>query len=68
MSTDIPVSTIKSQPLTNTPTTGDATLVDDPVALVDDPTALVGGPNTIVENIKTTVTTAKLFTKIPRSS
>ncbi len=34
------------------PVTGDATLVDDPVALVDDPVALVGGPSAISEGIK----------------
>lgn len=65
---DKPIAFIKEQALTNTPTTGDATLVDDPVALVDDPTALVGGPNTITENIKTSVKPSQLFTKIPRSS
>lgn len=68
MSTDIPVSTIKAQPLTNTPVNGDLTLVDDPVALVDDPVALVGGPVTIIENIRSSVTPSKLYTKIPRSS
>lgn len=68
MSNDIPVSTIKAQPLTNTPVNGDATLVDDPVALVDDPVALVGGPVTISENIKVSVKPFQLFTKIPRSS
>lgn len=66
--TDIPVSTIKAQPLINTPVNGDATLVDDTVALVDSPTALVGGPVTISENIRTKVTPTQLFTKIPRSS
>lgn len=65
---DIPVATIKAQVLTNTPVNGDATLVDDPVALVDSPTALVGGPVTIVENLRVSVTTPKLFPKIPRSS
>lgn len=65
---DIPVSTIKAQALTNTPTTGDATLFDDPVALFDDPAALFGGPNTVTENIRTTVKPPQLFTKIPRSS
>lgn len=68
MTNDIPVSTIKEQALTDTPVTGDATLVDDPVALVDDPSALVGGPNTIIESIQAKVTAPKLFTKIPRSS
>lgn len=68
MTNDIPVSTIKAQPLTSTPVNGDNTLVDDPVALVDDPVALVGGPVTIVENIKTSVKPFQLFTKIPRSS
>lgn len=67
MSNDIPVSTIKEQALTNTPTTGDTTLVDDTVVLVDG-AGLVGGPNTIIDNIKTVVTPNQLFTKIPRSS
>lgn len=65
---DIPVSTIKKQALTNTPVNGDATLVDDPIALVDSPTALVGGPVTITEEVKSSVKTTQLFTKLPRSS
>lgn len=64
---DVPVSTIREQALTDTPTTGDSTLVDDTVVLVDG-SGLVGGPNTIVESINTKVTTSKLYTKIPRSS
>lgn len=67
MSNDIPVSTIKEQALTNTPTTGDTTLVDDTVVLVDG-AGLVGGPHTITDNIKSKVTPTKLFTKIPRRS
>jgi hypothetical protein len=67
MTNDVPVSIIKEQALTDTPTTGDSTLVDDTVVLVDG-TALVGGPNTITENIKTSVKPSELFTKIPRSS
>lgn len=68
MSNDIPVSTIKEQSLTNTPATGDATLVDDPVALVDSSTSLTGGPNTPIESIQSKATDVKLYTKIPRSS
>lgn len=64
---DKPIAFIKEQPLTDTPTTGDATLVDDTVVLVDG-TGLVGGPNTITENIRTSVKPTELFTKIPRSS
>jgi hypothetical protein len=64
---DKPIAFIKEQPLTDTPTTGDATLVDDTVVLVDG-TALVGGPNTITDNIRTSVKPPELFTKIPRSS
>lgn len=52
-----PKGSIKHQSQTDTPITGDATLVDDPVALVDDPTALVGGQTSIssdmVANVKT---------------
>lgn len=55
MSTDIPIVSIKHQAHTTTPVTGDATLVDDPVALVDDPTALVGGPNTSIENLSVAI-------------
>lgn len=42
-----PRISIKNQVQTDKPITGDAILVDDPVALVDDPTALVGGPSVI---------------------
>lgn len=59
--TDIPNGFIKNQPLTTMPVTGDATLVDDPVALVDDPVALVGGPSAISEGIK-----AKAVPLVPR--
>lgn len=52
MTNDQPNGFIKNQPLTTTPITGDATLVDDPVALVDDPVALVGGLTAISEGIK----------------
>lgn len=52
MTNDIPNGFIKNQPLITMPVTGDATLVDDPVALVDDPVALVGGPSTISESIQ----------------
>lgn len=52
MTTDKPTAFIKHQSLTVTPITGDATLVDDPVALVDDATALVGGPAAISEGIQ----------------
>lgn len=38
-----PIPAIRWQAHTTTPVTGDATLVDDPVALVDDLTALSGG-------------------------
>lgn len=68
MSNDIPVSTIKAQPLTNTPVNGDTTLFDDTVALFDDPHALFGGPVVISENIRSSVKVSQLFTKIPRSS
>jgi hypothetical protein len=47
MRIDKPSGSIKHQSQTSAPTTGDATLVDDPVALVDDPTALVGGNTTL---------------------
>lgn len=67
MTNDIPVSTIKAQPLTNTPVNGDATIMDDTVMTMDG-TALMGGPVAISENIKSSITTPKLFTKIPRSS
>lgn len=56
MTTDIPTSFIKNQSLTQTPTNGDATLVDDTTALVDDPAALSGGPVTIVEGLKVSAT------------
>lgn len=59
--TDIPNGFIKNQPLTSTPVTGDATLVDDPVALVDDAVALVGGPSTISEGLR-----AKAAPLVPR--
>lgn len=61
LSIDKPTGFIKNQPLTTTPVTGDATLVDDPAALVDSPTALVGGPSAISEGIK-----AKAVPLVPR--
>lgn len=67
MSNDIPVSTIKAQPLTNTPVNGDATIMDDTVMTMDG-SALMGGPVAISENIKASVKVVKLFTKLPRSS
>lgn len=52
-----PRGSIRHRSQTDTPVTGDATLVDDPVALVDSPTALVGGQTSInsdmVANVKT---------------
>lgn len=51
-----PRGSIKHQSQTDTPVTGDATLVDDPIALVDSTTALVGGATVIssdmVANVK----------------
>jgi hypothetical protein len=72
---DIPVATIRINPqsgsiktrLTDTPTTIDDTLVDDPSMLVDG-TGLVGGPNTPTDNIKSGIKPPQLFTKLPRSS
>lgn len=48
MRIDKPTGRLRPQAQTTVPVTGDATLVDDPVALVDDPVALVGGQTTSV--------------------
>lgn len=68
MSTDIPVSTIKEQPLTTQPFTPDGTLFDDTVALFDDPHALFGGQTVVVEDIRSKVEPDRVFTKIARGS
>lgn len=64
---DIPVSTIKEQPLTTTPPNGDSTIMDDTVMTMNG-TGLMGGPVTISRGIQSVVKVVKLFTKIPRSS
>lgn len=68
MSNDIPVSTIKEQPLTTQPFTPDNTLVDDTVRLVDDLVALTGGQTAIVEDLRSKVEDPRVFTKITRGS
>lgn len=67
-SSDIPTSTIKSQPHTTLSFVDDGTLVDDTVKLVDDTAALVGGPTTIVENLKPSLKLDRVYTKLPRNS
>lgn len=68
MSTDIPISTIKEQPLTTQPFTPDGTLVDDTVRLVDDTTTLSGAQTVIIEDIRSKVEDPRVFTKITRGS
>lgn len=67
MSNDIPVSTIKEQAITDTPTNGDATIMDDTVMTMDG-SGLMGGPVTVIESIQSVTKPDELFTKIPRSS
>lgn len=54
-----PRATVKHQSQVTTPITGDATLVDDPIALVDSPTALVGGATVTSSDMVATVKTIK---------
>jgi hypothetical protein len=67
-SNDIPVATIKEQPLVTPPFVADNTLVDDPVALVDDPVALVGGPTTTSPDIPRSIISTTPSLKIKRYS
>ena len=57
MKIDMPRPSLRRQGQTTTPTTSDATLVDDTTALVDDATALVGGPTTSAPTVRVTVRT-----------
>ena len=47
-----PRGSIKPQTLSNTPITGDSTLVNDGVALVNDPKALVGSQTTPIPTLR----------------
>lgn len=67
MSSDIPVSTIKAQPLVITPTHADNTIMDD-VVMTMNGTALMGGPVVTTTNIKSSVKETKITTILPRSS
>lgn len=68
MSNDIPVSTIKEQPLRTQPFTPDGTLVDDTAHLVDDTVALSGAQTVIVEDTRSKVEPDRVFTVISRGS
>lgn len=59
-----PRAGLKPQTHTTAPVTGDATLVDDPVALVDDSTALVGGASTSHSDMVLNMKTAKPVSNI----
>ena len=58
-----PSGIIRRQPLTETPTNGDSTIMDDTVMTMDG-TGLMGGPVTISSGIKATVKPLRYFSKI----
>lgn len=66
-SNDIPVSTIPSQPLVNTPTHSDTTIMDDTVMTMNG-LALMGGPVTSIENVRSVIENPLQHTVIPRTS